>query len=93
MELFPDIFWKNQNKGTLQEIRKKKFKIVCEKFQHRAGLICSKLDSTLVFEANSAAAWLAETIYALIFQNLTQCATIIDNVLLNAKHSSTLLAR
>ena len=26
----------------------KKFKIVWEKFQHRAGSICSKLDSTLV---------------------------------------------
>ena len=59
MECFPDIFEKNQNKkvnnGTQQEreqakivdVRKKKFKIVWEKFQHRAGSICSKLDSTL----------------------------------------------
>ena len=29
------------------DVRKKKFKIVWEMFQHRAGSICSKLDSTL----------------------------------------------
>ena len=34
----------SQNSGC----QKKKFKIVWEKFQHGAGSICSKLDSTLI---------------------------------------------
>ena len=42
--------WHTTRKRTSQNsiCQKKKFKIVWEKFQHRVGSICSKLDSTLV---------------------------------------------
>ena len=42
--------WHTTRKRTSQNIgcQKKKFKIVWEKFQHRVGSICSKLDSPLV---------------------------------------------
>ena len=38
--------YKKENKPN-SGCQKKKFKIIWEKFQHRAGSICSKLDSTL----------------------------------------------
>ena len=42
--------WHTTRRRTSQNIgcQKKTFKIVWEKFQHRVGSICSKLDSTLV---------------------------------------------
>ena len=47
--------WHTTRKRTSQNsgCQKKKFKIVWEKFQHRAGSICSKLDSTLVCRKTS----------------------------------------
>ena len=44
--------WHNTIKRASQNsgCQKKKFKIFWENFQHRAGSICSKLDSTLVIQ-------------------------------------------
>ena len=47
--------WHTTRKRTSQNMgcQKKKFKIVWGKFQHRAGSICSKFDSTLVCRKTS----------------------------------------
>ena len=47
--------WHTTRKRTSQNrgCQKKKFKIVWGKFQHRAGSICSKFDSTLVCRKTS----------------------------------------